>query len=209
MKVLMLNGGWRAEGNSDFMLDHMAEVLAEEGIETEVFQIGPAPVRDCMGCNKCSETGRCVFTDDGVDAFLDKAEEADGFVFATPVYYAHPSGRILSFLDRAFYAAKRNVFYGKPGCAVSVARRSGTTATMDVMNKYFTISGMPVASSFYWNASHGFTPEDLMRDEEGMRTLRMLARNLAWLLKCIEAGKAAGIELPAPESGNMTHFIMP
>lgn len=209
MKVLMLNGGWRAVGNCAFMLEYIASELEKDGIESEIVNVGAAPVRDCLGCGKCSETGRCIFTDDGVNDFIDKAEEADGFIFATPVFYAHPAGRVLDFLDRVFYAGFRKVFDGKPGAAVCVARRAGTTATLDVMNKYFGIAGMPCVGSTYWNELHGFTHDDLMRDEEGMQTLRNLAHNMAWLLRCIEAGRAAGIEHPQPERGARTHFIMP
>ena len=209
MKVLMLNGGWRAEGNSAFMLEYIASELEKDGIESEIVNVGAAPVRDCLGCGKCSETGRCIFKDDGVNDFIDKAEGADGFIFATPVFYAHPAGRVLDFLDRVFYAGFRKVFDGKPGAAICVARRAGTTATLDVMNKYFGIGGMPCVGSTYWNELHGFTHDDLMRDEEGMQTLRNLAHNMAWLLRCIEAGRAAGIEHPQPERGARTHFIMP
>ena len=209
MKVLMLNGGWRAEGNSAFMLEYIASELEKDGIESEIVNVGAAPVRDCLGCGKCSETGRCIFSDDGVNDFIDKAEDADGFIFATPVFYAHPAGRVLSFLDRVFYAGFRKVFDGKPGAAICVARRAGTTATLDVMNKYFGIAGMPCVGSTYWNELHGFTHDDLMRDEEGMQTLRNLAHNMAWLLRCIKAGRAAGIEHPQPERGARTHFIMP
>ena len=209
MKVLMLNGGWRAEGNSAFMLEYIASELEKDGIESEIVNVGAAPVRDCLGCGKCSETGRCIFSDDGVNDFIDKAEDADGFIFATPVFYAHPAGRVLSFLDRVFYAGFRKVFDGKPGAAICVARRAGTTATLDVMNKYFGIGGMPCVGSTYWNELHGFTHDDLMRDEEGMQTLRNLAHNMAWLMRCIEAGRAACIEHPQPERGAATHFIMP
>ena len=209
MKVLMLNGGWRAEGNSAFMLEYIASELEKDGIESEIVNVGAAPVRDCLGCGKCSETGRCIFSDDGVNDFIDKAEDADGFIFATPVFYAHPAGRVLSFLDRVFYAGFRKVFDGKPGAAICVARRAGTTATLDVMNKYFGIAGMPCVGSTYWNELHGFTHDDLMRDEEGMQTLRNLAHNMAWLMRCIEAGRAARIEHPQPERGAATHFIMP
>ena len=209
MKVLMLNGGWRAEGNCAFMLEYIASELEKDGIESEIVNVGAAPVRDCLGCGKCSETGRCIFKDDGVNDFIDKAEGADGFIFATPVFYAHPAGRVLDFLDRVFYAGFRKVFDGKPGAAICVARRAGTTATLDVMNKYFGIGGMPCVGSTYWNELHGFTHDDLMRDEEGMQTLRNLAHNMAWLMRCIEAGRAAGIEHPQPERGAATHFIMP
>lgn len=137
---------------------------------------------------------------------MEKAKEADGFVFGSPVYYAHPSGRILSFLDRAFYSGKKAFEY-KPGASVAVARRGGTSATFDVLNKYFGISQMPVAGSTYWNLVHGRVPGEAEHDAEGMQTMRNLARNLAWMLKCFEAGKAAGVALPDTERGNQTNFI--
>ena len=205
MNVLLLNGSPKAHGNTGLALEEIAKQLRLEGIEAEIFQIGPGPLRDCIGCNQCTDEG-CVFTDDAVNAFIAKAREADGFVFGTPVYYAHPSGRILSFLDRVFYSSSE-VFAFKPGAAVAIARRGGTTASFDVLNKYFGISQMPVAGSTYWNLGHGTCPGEIAQDAEGLRTMRNLARNLAWMLKCFEAGKAAGVALPATESGPMTNFI--
>ena len=143
MKVLMLNGSSNKNGNTFLALNEIGRQLEKEGIEYEIFQLGGAPVRDCIGCNRCTDDG-CVFTDDGVNEFIAKAKEADGFIFGTPVYYAHPSGRVLSFLDRVFFSCSDS-FAFKPGAAVSVARRSGTTASFDAMNKYFGISNMPVA----------------------------------------------------------------
>lgn len=137
---------------------------------------------------------------------MAKAKEADGFVFGTPVYYAHPSGRILSFLDRAFYSSS-SAFSFKPAASVAVARRGGTTASFDVMNKYFGISQMPVAGSTYWNIAHGRVPGEVEQDAEGLQTMRNLARNMAWMLKCFEAGKEAGIPLPSAEREHRTHFI--
>ena len=162
-------------------------------------------MRDCIGCGQCTETG-CVFADDAVNEFVAKAKEADGFIFGTPVYYAHPSGRVLSFLDRAFYSSSA-AFKFKPGAAVAVARRGGTTASFDVMNKYFGISQMPVVGSTYWNIAHGRVPGEVEQDAEGMQTMRNIARNMAWMLKCFEAGKKAGVCLPETETGNRTHFI--
>ena len=193
MKVLMLNGSCKANGNTYQALEEAGRQLKAEGIDYEIFQIGPAPVRDCIGCNRCTDEG-CVFTDDGVNEFIAKAKEADGFIFGTPVYYAHPSGRILSFLDRVFYSSE-DAFAFKPGAAVAIARRGGTTASFDAVNKYFGISNMPVVSSSYWNIAHG------------MQTMRNLARNMAWMLKCFEAGKASGVSLPAIERGSRTNFI--
>ncbi len=205
MKVLMLNGSPKERGNTGLALEEIGKQLTKEGIDYEIFQLGGAPIRDCIGCGQCTDEG-CVFTDDAVNAFIAKAKQADGFVFGTPVYYAHPSGRILSFLDRVFFSSSE-IFAHKPGAAVAIARRGGTTASFDVLNKYFGISGMPVAGSSYWNIAHGSKPGEVALDEEGLRTMRNLARNLAWMLKCFEAGKQAGITLPETESGPATNFI--
>ena len=205
MKVLMLNGSPNETGNTYNALLEIGRQLEKEGIDYEIFQIGGKPVRDCIGCGQCSEQG-CVFNDDAVNEFVCKAKEADGFVFGTPVYYAHPSGRILSFLDRAFYSGSR-YFAHKPGASVAVARRGGTTASFDVLNKYFGISQMPVIGSTYWNIAHGRTPGEVTQDEEGMQTMRNLARNMAWMIKCFDAGKKAGIETPEAERNYRTNFI--
>lgn len=206
MKVLLVNGSPKKNGNTAAALREMQQVFAELGIETELLQLGTDPVRDCIACGGCGRSGKCVFDDDIVNRLVEKAAEADGFVFGTPVYYAHPSGRIQSVLDRAFYCGGR-AFRRKPGAAVAVARRAGTTASVDVLNKYFTISEMPVVSSSYWNVAHGGRPGEVAEDGEGIQTVRNLARNMAWLLRCIEAGKAAGIEPPQNEYGNVTNFI--
>ena len=205
MRVLMLNGSPKARGNTGLALEEIGKQLEREGVEYEVFQIGGAPVRDCIGCGQCTEAG-CAFDDDGVNTFIAKAKEADGFVFGTPVYYAHPSGRILSFLDRVFFSSSE-LFAHKPGAAVAIARRGGTTASFDVLNKYFGISEMPIAGSTYWNIAHGRRPGEVELDEEGLRTMRNLARNLAWMLKCFEAGDRAGIPRPETEEGPATNFI--
>lgn len=205
MKILMLNGSSNPNGNTFLALSEIGKQLKKEGVDYEIFQIGGAPIRDCLGCGRCAEKG-CVFTDDGVNAFIAKAKEADGFVFGTPVYYAHPSGRILSFLDRAFFSGK-DAFRFKPGAAVAVARRGGTTASFDCLNKYFGISQMPVAASTYWNNIHGAAPGEAVFDAEGLQTMRNLARNTAWLLKCLEAGKKCGIALPETETASKTNFI--
>lgn len=205
MKVLLVNGSPRAAGCTNTALEEVAKTLGEAGIETEIFWLGAKPVQDCVACGKCRELKKCVF-DDVVNTLIEKAKMADGFVFGSPVYYAHPSGRVQSALDRAFYAGKY-AFAGKPGAAVVSARRGGTASSFDVINKYFGISSMPVVSSTYWNMVYGNTPDEVRRDEEGMQTMRNLGRNMAYLLRCIEAGKVAGVEAPAQEGAFKTNFI--
>ncbi|WP_293846157.1 flavodoxin family protein [uncultured Parolsenella sp.] len=207
MKVLLVNGSSRKDGNTATALTEVARTLEAEGLETETLWLGTKPVNDCIACGKCSELdNRCAFDNDIVNELIEKAEGSDAFVFGTPVYYAHPSGRILCALDRAFYAGN-DAFCHKPGAAIAVARRGGTTASFDVLNKYFTINQMPVVASTYWNNVHGCTPGEAVQDEEGLRTMRNLAHNMAWILRCIEAGKAAGIEAPYAERGPATNFI--
>ncbi len=211
MKVLMLNGSGNANGSTRAGLDIMAEVFASDGVDSEIVCVGAKPVRDCLGCNKCAEKGKCVFQDDGVNEFVEKATTADGFVFGTPVYYAHPSGRILSFLDRAFFSnmwgTGAAAFRHKPAAAIVVARRAGTSASYDVMNKYFGISQMINVGSTYWNEFHALTKDDVPKDEEGTQTLRNLARNMAWVMKCLKAGRDAGILPPEAEANALTNFV--
>ena len=172
MKVLLLNGSPHEAGCTFTALSEIAGVLEKNGIETEIVNFGTGAVRDCVGCGGCRTSGnRCVFTDDSINSIIEKAEEADAFIFGTPVYYAHPSGRILSALDRIFYAGS-SAFQHKPAAAIASARRAGTTASIDVLNKYFTISQMPVVSSTYWNMVHGACPEDVKKDLEGLQTMR-------------------------------------
>lgn len=206
MKVLLINGSSRKECTYT-ALSKVAESLNEEGIETEIINLGGTPVRDCIGCNMCAKNGnaRCVFNDDIVNTIIEKAEESDGFVFGTPVYYAHPSGRILSVLDRAFYAGKK-AFEFKPGASIISARRGGTVASFDVLNKYFTISQMPIVSSTYWNNVHGNNKEEVVQDLEGMQTMYNLGKNMAWILKCIESGKQNNINQPVNTTVK-TNFI--
>ena len=207
MKVLLLNGSSRPSGCTYTALREVAVSLEVAGIETEILFLGNEPVRDCTACGTCAKVpGKCVFDDDIVNRIIEKARGADGFIFGTPVYYAHPSGRILSVLDRVFYAGK-SAFIHKPAAAIASARRAGTTATLDVLQKYFTISQMPVVTSTYWTMVHGKQPEDVLKDEEGLQTMRNLASNMVWMLRCIEAGKAAGIQPPQAESGARTNFI--
>lgn len=205
MKVLMLNGSPKANGNTNAALLEVGRALENEGISYEIFQMGTKPVRDCIGCGQCSEKG-CVFTDDDVNEFIAKAKEADGFVFGTPVYYAHPSGRILSFLDRAFYAGGA-AFRFKPGASVAVARRGGSSASFDCLNKYFGIAQMPVVSSTYWNMVYGRVPGEAEQDLEGMQTMQNLAKNMAWMMKCFELGRKNGIALPDTSAVVRTDFI--
>lgn len=205
MKVLLLNGSPHEKGCTHRALLEVAGALEHEGIETEMVHIGNQAVHGCIGCGKCGETGRCVFKGDPVNAFLDKMEQADGLVVGSPVYYASANGSLYSFLDRLFYAG--GCFAYKPAAAVASARRAGTTATLDTLNKYFTISQMPVVSSQYWNMVHGNSPEEVEQDLEGLQIMRTLGKNMAWMLKCFEAGKAAGVALPEAEKRARTNFI--
>ena len=207
MKVLMINGSCNEQGCTYTALSEVAKVLNNEGIETEIIQLGKAAYRDCIGCGACRKlNNRCVFNDDIINQIIEKAEKADGFVFGSPVYYAHPSARLQAVLDRVFYAGSSE-FAFTPGAAVVSARRAGTTASLDVINKYFTISKMPVVSSSYWNNVHGISAEQVSEDTEGLQTMRNIGHNMAWMLKCIEKAKNDGIELPRVESGERTNFI--
>jgi multimeric flavodoxin WrbA len=209
MKVILVNGSPHKKGCTYTALNEVAKTLNKEGIETEIFWIGIKPLASCTACKSCARTGRCMF-DDTANEFLDIAKDADGFVFGSPVHYAAASGALTSFMDRAFYTdmqAGRQTFYLKPAAAVVSARRAGTTATFDQINKYFTISEMPVISSRYWNMVHGAKPEDVKKDLEGLQTMRVLGRNMAFFLKCKEAGLKAGVQLPEREKPVFTNFI--
>ncbi len=201
----MLNGSSHINGTTMAALTEVGKALEEDGIEYEIFQIGGGPVADCLGCGQCTENG-CIFSDDAVNAFVAKAKEADGYIFGTPVYYAHPSGRIQSFLDRVFYSSGKH-FAHKPGASVAVARRGGTATTFDVLNKYFGITQMITVGSTYWNQVHGRNAEDAAKDLEGMQTMRNLGHNMAWVLKCLEAGKEKGLVPPTADRSNQTNFI--
>jgi multimeric flavodoxin WrbA len=206
MKVLLINGSPKVNGCTYTALSEVAKELENEGIETEIFHVGKKPIRGCMACGGCSHTdGLCVFNDDTVNIALEKAKEVDAFVFGSPVHYAAASGQITSFLDRFFYAG--DGFQYKPGAAIVTCRRGGSTAAFEQLNKYFTISSMPIVSSQYWNMVHGNTPEEVKQDLEGMQTMRTLGKNMAWLLKCLQAGKESGIELPKKEPRVGTNFI--
>ena len=209
MRVLLVNGSPHKKGCTFTALTEVAETLNKEEIDTEIFWVGTKPLVGCTACKKCVETGHCSFND-CVNDFLDIAKDADGFIFGSPVHYAAASGAITSFMDRVFYAdllGGGQSFYLKPAAAVVSARRAGTTATFDQINKYFTISEMPIISSRYWNMVHGAKPEDVKKDLEGLQTMRILARNMAWFLKCKEAGTKAGVQLPEKEENIFTNFI--
>lgn len=206
MKVILVNGSPRKNGCTFTALSEVARTLNEEGVETEIFNLGAEPISGCRACRACAKIGKCVI-DDLVNEFNRKAAEADGFIFGSPVHYAAASGSLTSFMDRAFFSGK-GIYAFKPAACVLSARRAGTTAAFDQINKYFTISQMPVISSRYWNMVHGSEPEDVLKDEEGMQVMRMLARNMAWFLRLREAGDKAGIALPEQEEKiNFTNFI--
>ena len=207
MKVLLINGSPHEKGCTYTALKEVADSLEKNGVETEIFWIGNKPIGGCIGCGGCFRSeDSCVFgKEDGVNACIEKLKAADGVVVGSPVHYASAGGNICAFLDRVFFA--KSDFSGKLGAAVVSCRRGGASASFDRLNKYFTISGMPVVSSSYWNSVHGNSPEEVRRDEEGLQVMRNLGANMAWLLKCIEAGRAAGLEKPQMERKYMTNFI--
>ncbi|MBQ3835283.1 MAG: flavodoxin family protein [Elusimicrobia bacterium] len=203
MKVLMINGSANKNGCTFRALTEIEKVLKENNIETEIIQLGANPIRDCVGCAACRKAGnnKCVFNDDIINEIIEKAKTSDGFIFGSPVYFAHPSGRLLSVLDRVFYAGGKFLAY-KPGAAVVSARRAGTTAAVDVINKYFTINNMPVVSSQYWNMVHGSKAEDVEQDLEGLHVMRIIGKNMAWMLNMIKQNGH-----PEPEQKAVTSFI--
>lgn len=205
MKVILINGSPHTNGTTAYALKEVAKSLGNEGIETKTISIGRKTIRDCIGCMKCRETGKCIF-DDRVNDIAKEMETADGIVFGTPVYYAHPSGAVLSLRDRLFYSAG-SLFAHKVGAVLAVARRAGTTASLDVKRKHRTISNRVVCSSSYWNRVFGKDEKDAPYDAEGIQTRHNLGKNRAWLIKSIEAGKQAGVELPKLEKGSHTNFI--
>lgn len=205
MKVLLVNGSPHHEGCTYTALREIEKELNRQGIDTEIFWIGVRQLSGCMGCGACYETGRCAI-EDMVNIFAEKAAAADGFVFGSPVHYAAASGALTSFMDRLFYSGGRHMAF-KPGAAIVSCRRGGASSAFDQLNKYFTINNMPLVSSSYWNMVHGNTPEEVMQDLEGLQTMRNIGANMAWLLKCIEAGKNAGVALPVAEKKFRTNFI--
>lgn len=205
MKVLLLNGSPNANGCTFTALSEVEKVLRNHDIETELFQIGKKPVAGCIACRKCKEGAPCIF-DDGVNELAARLDEFDAIVVGAPVYYAGPAGQATAFLDRLFYSAGKKL-KGKPGAAVVSCRRGGASAAFDRLNKYFSINSMPIVTSQYWNQVHGNTPEEVLQDKEGLQTMRTLGENMAWLLRCIEAGKAAGVPAPNHEAPLHTNFI--
>jgi len=206
MRVLLVNGSPKEAGCTFTALGFVAEELEAAGIETKLFQLGTDPIEGCRACNGCRGKGLCV-VDDLVNVFIEEAKSADGFVFGTPVHFASAGGKITSFMDRLFYAGMRKPFRGKPAAALASCRRGGASATLDQLYKYFAFSHMPIVSSQYWNMIHGSNPDDVRQDLEGVQTMRVLGKNMAWLLQCIEAGKQAGIDFPKPGPVTYTSFI--
>lgn len=209
MKVLLVNGSPHKEKCTYTALTEVASALNENGVDTDIFWIGNKPISGCLGCRTCAKKHSCVI-DDKVNEFLDLAGDYDGFVFGSPVHWGAATGAITSFLDRAFYAdfcGGRNRFLLKPAGLVISARRAGTTAAWDQLNKYFGLMQMPIITSRYWNMVHGTTPEEVRKDAEGMQIMRILGKNMAYFLKCKEAGAKAGVPLPEQETIAFTNFI--
>lgn len=205
MKVILVNGSPHEKGCTYTALCETAAALEKSGVSTEIFWVGAKPLAGCMGCGACRSKGECVFGD-RVNEFAELAKNADGFIFGSPVHYASISGAMCSFMDRAFYSGGA-ALRGKPAAGIVSCRRGGASAAFDALNKYFTINCMPIVSSQYWNQVHGNTPDEVRRDEEGLQTMRTLGRNMAWLLKCIEAGRAVGVAFPEREEPVRTNFI--
>ena len=204
MKVLLINGSPKQNGNTALALEEMKKIFEQENIETEFIHVGNKDIRGCISCGTCSQRGKCVF-DDAVNEYASKLEECDGVVVGSPVYYASANATLTAFLDRLFYSTHFDKTM-KVGASVVVARRGGCSATFDQLNKYFTISGMPVASSQYWNSVHGNAPGEAIQDEEGLQTMRALAKNMSFLMKSIALGKEK-YGLPEKEERVWTHYI--
>ena len=204
-KILLINGSPNQRGCTFTALREISLELAKEGVESEILWLGKEPIADCIACGKCAEAGQCVF-DDLVNRIASRLDEFDGVVAGSPVYYGGPSARICAFLDRLFYSNGARMA-GKLGAAVVSCRRGGATAAFNRLNMYFMMNNMVVPTSQYWNQVHGNTPEEVRQDREGLQTMRMLARNMAWLLRCIELGRIAGLSAPLPEPRDRTNFI--
>ena len=205
MKVLLVNGSPHEKGCTYTALKEIANTLENNDIETDFLWLGIEPLAGCIGCNACLKTGKC-FRNDIVNDFLNKVPDIDGFVFGSPVHFASSSGALTSFMDRAFYG-RRKLFENKPACCICSCRRGGASATFDQINKYFSMSNMPIVTSQYWNQVHGTNPDEVKRDLEGMQTMRTLGNNMAWLLKCIDIAKKSGLEYPKNEEIIKTNFI--
>lgn len=210
MKVLLVNGSPHKEGCTYTALNYIAEILRQEKVTADIYWIGNKPIGGCIGCYQCAGKQKCVFNDK-VNEFTELAVGYDGFIFGSPVYFAGMNGNLISFMDRVFFSASRqepHPFRFKPAAAVVSARRAGTTSALEQINKYFLHQQMPIISSRYWNMVHGNTPEEIMKDEEGLQILRVLARNMGWMLKLMESGKSMGVSLPEPEIQRIaTNFI--
>ena len=205
MKILLINGSPNEFGCTYTALTQAKKVFEANGMETEMVYLGKKPVAGCIACGMCRKAGLCVF-DDQVNDIIDELDEIDGIIVGSPVYYAGVSGQVTSFLDRLFYAAGGKM-KGKPAATVVSCRRGGASAAFEIVNKYFMMNNMPVVTSQYWNQVHGNTPEEVLQDEEGLQTVRVLAQNMIWLLQCIEAGKNAGVKYPEYEPKRRTNFI--
>lgn len=208
MKVLLVNGSPHKEGCTYTALSEIASTLSKNGVESDFMWLGTSPIAGCIACGSCRQTGKC-FRNDVVNEFIEKIPEYDGFIFGTPVHFASATGAMTAFMDRAFFAGS---FYGKklagkPGATIASCRRAGSTATLDQMNKYIVFSNMPMVPSQYWNMVHGNTPDEVRQDREGLQIMRTLGQNMAWMLKCIEAGRQLGIEPPIYEDFTPTNFI--
>lgn len=210
MKVLLVNGSPHRNGCTNRALEEIASTLKQEGIDNEIYYIGIKPIAGCRACYACKQLKKCVI-DDNVNEFVEKAKDFDGFIIGSPVHYGSADGIITSFMDRVFYSAfmsgRGEIFKHKPAAAIVSARRSGTTAAFDQLNKYFSISEMPIISGRYWNMVHGATADEVEQDAEGLQNMRILARNMAWHLKCLEAAKKAGVNMPEEEQIVLTNFI--
>ncbi len=203
MKVLLINGSPRKNGNTQIALEEVSKTLEECGVQTEIIQIGNKPVRGCIACGKCHELGKCVFQDDLYKNIRESLQNADGVIVGSPVYYAGPNGSLCALLDRVFYSCSDLLSF-KPAASVAVCRRGEASATFDRLNKYFTISNMPIVSSQYWNSVHGWQKGEASQDEEGLQTMRTLGRNMAWMLKSLSNSKYNHPEL---EDWTPTNFI--
>ena len=203
MKVLLINGSPHKKGNTYIALSEVATALEKEGVATEIVSIGTKAIQGCIACNKCQETGVCVFNDEPYRTIREKLQQADGVIIGSPVYFAGPNGMLCALLDRLFYSCRSALLY-KPAASVAICRRGGASATFDRLNKYFTITNMPVVSSQYWNSVHGRRPGEAVQDLEGLQIMRTLGRNMAWLLKNIHQN---GLQVPEREQTIRTDFI--